>query len=214
MFCPNCGKDCGDTGFCSVCDQALDSFEEEVPNPPIGRYHGVDGYIDISFCTLEIHKEGVAGVTEQITPYENIVGVWFQKASEEKLGYLAIRDKRDVTHPVETLEDAACDKSALLFETGGNSIFKGINAFLKQVSEKQSGESIIAGELFGKRGQIHCPRCGSEECNLYKETVYFPAACWSDSWCRLIASILNLYWKMFRKGRVYTCCNCNYRWIP
>ena len=30
MFCPNCGKDCGDAKFCSECGQKLQNTHEQV----------------------------------------------------------------------------------------------------------------------------------------------------------------------------------------
>ena len=160
MFCPNCGKDCKNDSYCSVCEMELEvlalSMNQAISYPPVGQYKASDGYLDISFYTLTINKQIFSQTIEHVIAYRDIEDIALKLASNVENGYLAILERGDVI-PLATMElDAICNETALVFDVSQNSIFYEIYMFLDQyitLNQKQSSKY--------KDKKKYCPQCGS-----------------------------------------------------
>ena len=137
MFCPNCGKDCGDAKFCSECGRDLRSttelatIEPEFPEPPIGRYESAIGYVEFGPETVTVHKKVLFQTIERRILYSEIYNAAYKKAVGLGLGYLAIREKKDSHIPLPTSMEAAGDETTLSFGSGESDKFYELYLFLK-----------------------------------------------------------------------------------
>ena len=88
LFCPNCGKDCGDAKFCSECGQALRSTNEvaamdaKIPEPPVGIYENHDrDYVEMDATSITFCRNPFLGKTTKRTiRYDQIEAVSFAQA--------------------------------------------------------------------------------------------------------------------------------------
>lgn len=156
MFCPNCGKDCGDAKFCSECGQALRSTNEvaamdaKIPEPPVGRYEGTFGYVELGQKAVTIHKKILFKTVEREIPYQDLVNIAYQKATGLGTGFLAIREKKDRLLPIATSQNAASDETALCFGSTANDAFYGIYQYLMNFVELISLDSPIEPPTFAQ----------------------------------------------------------------
>ena len=143
MFCPNCGNDCADAMFCSECGSAVFLTEDaDKPVLSMGRYEGIDGYIELSYYTVKIHKSNGTTPTESILVYDDITDISYQEPSNVGIGYLAIRHVDQSGKPVRSEEDAACDEAALLFTEEQSSVFKDIYVCLRSFLAKHFAKKV------------------------------------------------------------------------
>ena len=160
MFCPKCGRDCGDAKFCPDCGQEL-SAEQTAIEPPVGRYEAVDGYIDVSYYTMTIHKEIDSQEVDHVIDYRHIVEVGFSLAKGGVNGYLSIREETDQLLPVENEWDAVCDEKTLRFETYKNQGFCILYTFLNHC------KTIAQAQIKEKREmRFCCPKCKSRNISV------------------------------------------------
>ena len=119
MFCPNCGNECMDENICPHCGQELHTFKDNITNDKldalVGRYEGIDGYIDLSYFTITIHKVLLSKHFEHTIPFHDLADVAFQPASATVDGYLSFREHTDSTTRVETDWDAGLDEKSIMF---------------------------------------------------------------------------------------------------
>lgn len=156
MFCPNCGKDCGEAKFCSVCGQEL-SVEQTISQPPVGRYEAVDGYIDVSDYTMTIHKVIGTQSVESVIDYNDITDVIFREAHTSN-GFLAIREEKDRLPPIKDEWDAVCDEKTSLFGVGEDQEFHTLYTFLNHC--KAITQARIRKRMEMRR---YCPKCKSSD---------------------------------------------------
>ena len=224
MVCPNCGKASADEKFCSNCGQEISPVEEiaavDFPEPPIGRYEGIDGYIDLSFCTLTIRKEILGKTVEHAISFDDVTDVIFHQASDKEMGYLAIREKKGSYLPIESELDASCDEKALVFGGEMNDAFSRVyhylvlNARLNRSADK-SARPAISGQR-----KIRCPKCSSETCHycgLLGDTPGFygqrGVVYVRSSLIMFLRSILYLCRVILARKKVYECLDCGHSWI-
>ena len=151
MFCPNCGKDCGDAKFCPECGQDLRSINEaavreaKIPEPPIGRYESAIGHIELETETVTVHKKILFRVVERKIRYSDVFNVAYKKATGLGLGYLAIREKKDRLIPLPTSMEAASDETTLSFGSGESNTFYALYQYLKCLVD--SGSSLSTTDV-------------------------------------------------------------------
>ena len=99
MFCPNCGKDCGNGKFCSSCGTKLFQETEEQPFEmndsyaiPKGEFKGYGSYMKLEENAFVIHNQFALGKQIRI-PYNQITGVLYVRPEKKLLsnGYLFVR---------------------------------------------------------------------------------------------------------------------------
>lgn len=215
MFCPNCGKDCGDANFCSACGRELAAPAATAPiniaEPPIGIYEGIDGCVELSFCTMSFHKKIHSQIIERTVSYDDIIDVEFQEASKSDIGFLAIREKNEKLLPVETETDAAGNETALLFEKQMNEQFCNVYSYLKQyASAVKTGckSNLRRNSAAG----ICCPKCKSTRCFVHVKEQYRPFMRGKSVIIALLMIVLYVYQKLCTKSEEYICLDCGHRW--
>jgi len=220
MFCPNCGNDCADAMFCSECGSAVFLTEDtDKPAPPMGRYEGIDGYIELSFYTLTIHKEILGITVEHVMPYHDIADVVFRQASTSGNGYLVIREKEASYLPVENELDASCDERTIIFGKKKNSPFCKLNTYLHDLLEDgavrecatKNAESTRTQDI-ADRGRILCPKCGSDRCYVRPYDTIRLNKYDSCLLIKLLAMGVALHYFFQGRKRVYVCKKCGYQW--
>lgn len=223
MFCPNCGNDCVDEKFCPACGQALSPAEEidtgDFPESLMGRYDGIDGYIELSFYTLTIHKEILGTTVEHVMFYRDITDVVFRQASTSENGYLVIREKEDTYWPVENELDASCDVKTLVFGGEMNSAFGRVYDYLILAIDLEQSSDKNAHPVLSKRENIRCPGCQSEKYvvrgRLFDpERFYGPRVIYTkSSWVMLLGSVLEFCRVILARKKICECLACGRRWI-
>lgn len=116
MFCPNCGRNCGNANFCPQCGEKLlmdvaETLQEEQKtwSVPLGVYKGYRSHIELGSDWLEIHN-GNATRTTKIPcttriPYDQLVGVSYHRSRYLgwDAGFMAVRwkDNHHLPIPIE-----------------------------------------------------------------------------------------------------------------
>ena len=208
MFCPNCGKDCEDSKFCPECGQKL-SVEQTIMEPPVGRYEAVDGYMDVSYHTMTIHKETDSQTAEYIIDYTDIMDVTFCCASNAANGYLAIREITDQLPPVEDEWDAVCDEKTLCFGTDRNQAFSRLHAFLNHC--KTASQARLEEE---RAARICCPKCKSNRYYVCERSYHRPFVRGKSIVLAIMMCIMYLCHRFGAKRVEYVCLECGHRWNP
>ena len=163
MFCTKCGFDCGNANFCQRCGNDLrqntGSNMPATPTagdahlaPPIGKYDGIFGYIDVRSDSLLIHKKLVfKKATDRIIPYSEVIQVdyvWCAKG--DTTGFLAIRERADRDKPIPNAENAVSDETSICFEPSHWAIpYHQLYLFLKQYANINPAihRRVLAKEL-------------------------------------------------------------------
>lgn len=218
MFCPNCGNNCDDANFCPNCGQKMISSDSDVPvnvqEPPIGRYEGVDGYMDISYYTLTIHKDIEHKTIETVIDYRNISKIIFSPAEGYSNGYLAVREKAETSPLVHDEWDAVCNEKALVFNKEMNGNIQRAWEYLQQFSlkigttdeeEKGCGHNRSA-EL------ICCPHCQSSKYFVHEKQRRRVFMSGKSPVLALWMIVLYICEKCFAKRTEYVCLDCGYTW--
>ena len=229
MFCPNCGKASADEKFCSNCGQEISPVEEiaavDFPEPPIGRYEGIDGYIDLSFFTLTIHKEILGNSVEHTVAYHDIADVVFHKASDEGKGFLAIRERKESYLPVENELDASCDEKTLVFSKKDNREFGEIFMYLQTARDnsadanlKREGAQSLQSRSNENNQGVVCPKCKSDmyrTCYIYPHHPYQHCRVNNIDSCvllKIVALVVEIYSFLQRRRVAYVCQKCGFKW--
>ncbi len=142
MFCPNCGKDCGEFKFCPECGTQLCLKETKVaerkekivfPKPPVGRYKHPNGYLEVGQYSLIICRKPFFKEYKREIPFNEIVRVSFSDGRFTAGGFLCIRDKWNKGIPMVTVAKMAYwDKSSVWFPSVSGSLFYPIYEFLQE----------------------------------------------------------------------------------
>ena len=142
MFCPNCGKDCGEFKFCPECGTQLCLTESKTverekeiafPNPPIGRYKCPDGYLEIGQKSLIICRRPFFKEQKCEIPFDEIARVSFSDGRFSLCGFLCVRDKWNRGIPMITVSDMAIyDRSSVYFPQSSGSVFHPVFEFLQR----------------------------------------------------------------------------------
>ena len=223
MFCPNCGNDCADAMFCSECEQTLPCTETPhaagIPDPPMGRYDGVDGFIELSYYTLTIHKEILEKTVEHVMSYRDIADVVFRQASTNENGYVLISESEDLRVPIENALDAMCDEKAIVFERGRNDGFCRLNVYLQKclasnVERESTAENVGYKQMqnAANRGKMFCPKCKSDKYYVRPHSMFRLNKYNSNLPIKLFAACAALYYGLQRKKGEYVCRKCGYQW--
>ena len=140
MFCPNCGKDCGDAKFCSECGQDLRSANEvaamdsKIPEPPVGIYENHDrDYVEMDATSITFCRNPLLGKTTKRTiRYDQIEAVSFAQAVKLRWGgFLSIQKRGGSSKPKSTVQDAVADETSITFSWKQNDDFLKVFDFLK-----------------------------------------------------------------------------------
>ena len=128
MFCPNCGRDCGEAKFCSECGQNI------YPKPPFAEKSVLRG--DLVFGEQEVILITRLPRVQEATyvfPYDQIFDTTFVPATRWFTGFLCIRDwkNRFIALP-ERQGQKNCMDSMIWFEERDNVTFYRAYEFLKQ----------------------------------------------------------------------------------
>ena len=219
MFCPNCGKDCGNGKFCTECGQRIDLSDDieatGIMETPIGRYEGTDGYIELSFYTMTIHKEIFSQVVERTISYDNLLDVAFQQAIGDGFGYLAVREITDKLPLVKTEMDAAVCETALIFDSKMNRGFCKAYSYLKQCVGDGATKSCEAQAVRSDTKtstEIYCAKCNSNRVVAHVKSYYRPYVRGKSVVLALVMCFLYLYYRFFVKKVEYVCLDCGNRW--
>jgi len=214
MFCPNCGKDCGEANFCSVCGQEL-SVEQTISEPPVGRYEAVDGYIDVSYYTMTIHKVVGTQSVETVIDYNDITDVIFREAHTSN-GFLAIREEKDKLPPIKDEWDAACDEKTLVIEEGMNSAFHDVYMYLRQcshVSAKKADQAqISAPNNSGFEKELCCPQCGSRKYFVHEHPYRHRFMHGKSLALAIMMCVLYFCYQFSSRRFEFVCLDCGHKW--
>lgn len=140
MFCPNCGKNCGDANFCSECGQDLRStnevatIETKIPEPPVGIYKNHDrDYVEMDTTSITFCRNPFLGKTTKRTiRYDQIEAVSFAQAVKLRWGgFLSIQKRGGYSKPKSTVQDAVVDETSITFSWKQNDDFLKVFDFLK-----------------------------------------------------------------------------------
>lgn len=153
MFCPNCGKNCGDANFCSGCGQDMRriNFEKteeipeteiadvekniglpeiELPESLLGVYGSDDQYIRLDKTSVTFVKQHI--LSEYTIQYNDIGKATIYRASPNKEGYLCVYELDRKTWPDIKMDEVAACQTAILFPVTENSRVFSAYLFLRQ----------------------------------------------------------------------------------
>ena len=154
MFCPNCGKDCGEFKFCPDCGTKLSGNSGKTskklvfPEPPIGVYRFGDDYIQFGEYGIKICKKDLTyGTLIWSVPYEKIAVVTYTEEKNLLAGYICIRSKlnKHVPSPIKYLE-AVSDKGCVIVPKRKKEIFYRLYLFLKECADIVKAAETECGE--------------------------------------------------------------------
>lgn len=169
MECPICGTDCKDAVICPNCEWELSAKTANViiPEPPIGRYEGINGNIEIWSHTLIIRRTSDGNAMERQIAYSDIVEINCIPVSGDEYGYFEIGVEGDEVDFSSKQTGTMRDVVVLRFNAQSESRFIKLYEFLEYISEANTIR--ISKELSeGKR----CPRCSSK--NVQHRYMYVP----------------------------------------
>lgn len=146
MFCPKCGRDCGEGGYCVSCNNKAPNIKsvDTKLEPPIGIYKVSYAYIELGVKTVTFHKKlPFEKEYERVVAYDQISQVVYEPGKGLTAGYLAIRERKDITRPIATREDALHDQTAIRFICSQNEEFYRIYEFFKHCAEKENAAYML-----------------------------------------------------------------------
>ena len=143
--CPYCGGVGLNGNCCAFCGVQLiseDTAEKktkkelEFPEPPIGKYKYVDGYLEIGKESVTIYKNHIFKKYTTTIPYHEISAVTFGDGQLDVAGFLCVRSIRNRTIPPATTASAAAfDSAAIYFPAMRSEEFYPVYVFLKKCSD-------------------------------------------------------------------------------
>ena len=146
MFCPKCGRDCGEGGYCSSCNnQASNKESADVKfMPPIGMYKATYAYMELREKTVVFHKKiPLEREFERVVAYDQIAKAAYEPGKGLTAGYLAIRERKDMKIPIAaSREEAIHDQTAITFIFSQNEEFYRVYAFFKHCAEKENAAYV------------------------------------------------------------------------
>ena len=141
MKCPYCDSRVSpvpDNRVCPHCGGTLgDRRKPKFPDPPLGVYKGVSGYMEIREESVFFFKKFAFGETLQCEiPYEELIGVFMDSPSIFFAGFLCVRswEKRHVPFSQKWMESVN-DEAAVGFHYEDKKKYTRAYEFLKQCAE-------------------------------------------------------------------------------
>lgn len=143
MFCPNCGKDCGEFKFCPECGTQVRLLESDdtdqkekgvFPKPPFAMKKVRQGVLEFETDRVKLNvKPPKVKRREMQIPYNEIFDVSYVPATTWLNGFLCLREwkSQHIPLPMKFSEGKKRD-SIIWFEKKENVIFYRAYEFLKQ----------------------------------------------------------------------------------
>lgn len=180
MICPYCDSRIDflpANHICPHCSGSLleiqNNYADSLPAPPPGKYESTTCYIELRRKDLLIHKKVLSKIIERAIAYKDIVAVALYPAKGLGLGYLAIREKKDLHITLPSKLMASSDETTAIFGYYDNDKFRQLYGYLKPYADRYaalgrpvpparvptapqaSGITASASPAVG-----FCPRCG------------------------------------------------------
>ena len=130
MFCPNCGRNCGNESYCHSCGTNLLTGQISL-SPPIRRFKGMCGYMDHGIDSVRFFKKVFLKKTVRIIPYSEIRAVTYQPAEKNGGGFLCVRSFEDRVPPITDYSYAISDESSIEFYYKDRDAVEKYYSFLK-----------------------------------------------------------------------------------
>ena len=171
MYCPNCGKDCGNANFCPNCGKKLASHIVTFPIIPdhTTTYVGKNGSIKINLSTVVLSKANLQATTDLVIPHDDITNIMYTNATKYTPGYLAIRTKQ-YDHPIISSLDAATDAATVVFDLSDSNSFSHAYTLLNAIASKNQAArfkrviTTVPQPTPSRSNQSYaCPDCGSTD---------------------------------------------------
>jgi hypothetical protein len=163
MFCPNCGKDCGDANFCSDCGTRLHQKQENENLPK--RTNTKNGsaniptnscYIGIRSTYLDLSDHSVIvsplqGYRSRIEiPYDQLCTVIYLRPDSsgwiKRDGALLFRGENNKYVPVPDFRQIPTDNSSVFFSADKDTLFYHVFQMLKSVAPSNADFKMIIPE--------------------------------------------------------------------
>jgi hypothetical protein len=143
MFCPNCGKDCGETKFCSECGMrvCLAASKDAVrkghcvfPEPPITLKKVRWGTLEFTCDSMRVRiRLPRRPLTDILILYDEIFDVSYVPATTWRNGFLSVREWKDRHVPIpKRFSEMTLRNTTTWLEKKDNHDFYYIHKFLKQ----------------------------------------------------------------------------------
>ena len=209
MVCPVCGVECRDVKVCPECGWDFSLSEgDPIPDPPVGRCEGIDGFLDVGHFSLTIHKKIHERTVEREISYRDIRDVVFREASKTESGFLGVRGRGDPLPVVTTELDAVCDESALIFNADMGSEFHDAYTYIERLVQILGTDRSSQQD----RDRVCCPKCKASRYTVENKTH---RRLYGRSSSLLLALIYLVFWIcVIRSGIMteYICLECGNRW--
>lgn len=187
MFCPNCGKDCGNANFCPGCGQNLQCSEsayELKTYPPLNE----------PFVQIVSGKE--IDLNKVVRTYGN---GWRKSGAYAYLSAecgISIAQAKQILDPIFTIHEG--EKISFL-----QSLSAEVNLRSEKVSREKDVREQKEGELKNS-GEIHCPKCLSTSVTAQKRGYSIGQAILAGPLAGAIGS-----------NKVHCIClKCGHKWKP
>ena len=173
MFCPNCGKDCADANFCSMCGTRIREAEtteaacsagttssqtdtqEDSYEFPVGSFSSCIGQY------LKLYNHSLSMVSrilfqkknETLIPYDQLQRIVLArpKLGKSKFGYILFRYEGNKEIPIPELENFGQDKTKLFVEEEKVELVYHIFCVLKTVAPASAKFSILSPSMTEER---------------------------------------------------------------
>ena len=167
-YCDSKFKEMPEDQVCPNCGAIVPTIEERkmmlrFPNPPVGKYIGHNGSVQIERDRLIIRRAHFLEMTHEIEiRYCDLVSVDLLPAEKYGSGFLCVRDDKLRQYPVPCSSlDALTDVTCIVFYSPANEIFKEIADYLqacvrlaKDLNAVNTEEKTISGRFYGEDGYI------------------------------------------------------------
>ena len=169
MFCPNCGKDCADANFCSMCGTRIREAEtteaacsagttssqtdtqEDSYEFPVGSFSSCIG------DHLKLHNHSLSMVSriifqkknEILIPYDQLHRIVLArpKLGKSRFGYILFRYEGNKEIPIPELKNFGQDKTKLFIEEEKVELVYHIFCVLKTVAPASAKFSILSPSM-------------------------------------------------------------------
>lgn len=188
MFCPDCGKDCGEFRFCPNCGVPLGvpcqkgNTETKLvfPKPPVGRYHDIAGYLEINEDGVTFYRNQwpVARRKRRTILFREIYAVSYEEGKSFHSGTLCVRSWQDRHIPLALLPEAVLDETSVYFHKTKNAEFRQLYIFLKHCADivnsnyPMTGRAALMGKYVGFYGYMELRE---DAVIIHKKVLWAPA---------------------------------------
>ena len=154
MICPYCDSRIGvlpDNRSCPHCGAPLGVVKHrkpQFPEPPLGIYKGVSGYIEIGTCSVSFSKKfPFNDRISCVVPYEDILDVALEPPTVFFAGFLCVRRWQDRQIPLaRKWMESANDATSVGFHFDKRKDFLQVYEFLKQCADIANAARELQGE--------------------------------------------------------------------